>query len=88
MHIPFAVLPLLATLTPFTLADVEFTTPSAGGSLPFGAIDVQWQDSGSAPSLKTLDSYILELVLGSDEPGEDQVSKRGAKRHEKHMGMF
>lgn len=80
MRIPFAVLPLLATLTPFTLADVKFTTPSAGGTLPFGSIDVKWTDGPDAPSLKSLDAYILELVLGSDEPGEDQVSERGQAR--------
>lgn len=76
MRMPFAVLTLLATLTPFTLADVEFTSPSAGGTLPYGSLTVQWKDSGSAPALSTLGTYILELVLGSDEPGETQVSWR------------
>lgn len=76
MRIPFAILPLLATLTPFTLADVQFTSPSAGGTMPAGALAIKWTDSGDAPSIKQLSTYVLELVLGADEAGADTVSLR------------
>lgn len=75
MRIPFAILPLLATLTPFTLADVQFTSPAAGGSISAGTISVRWTDSGDAPKISQLDTYILELVLGGDEAGADTVSR-------------
>lgn len=74
MRIPFAILPLLATLTPLTLADVEFVSPSAGGSLPAGALSIRWRDSGESPPLDELTTYVLELVLGADEAGADTVS--------------
>lgn len=72
-NIPFAILPLLATLTPFALADIEFVSPAAGGTLPYGALSIQWKDSGSSPKLSSLNTYVLELVLGGNEAGADTV---------------
>ncbi|KAK5200844.1 Cell wall synthesis protein kre9 precursor [Cryomyces antarcticus] len=61
-------LPLLAALTPFALADVQFTSPAAGATLPGGgAISVAWKDSGSAPALSALTSYQLFLCAGGND---------------------
>lgn len=73
MRAPFAVLPLLATLTPITLADVEFTSPSAGGTLPAGSLSIKWTDSGSSPKISQLSSYQLSIVLGGNEEGTNTV---------------
>ncbi|KAI9791071.1 MAG: hypothetical protein M1816_004302 [Peltula sp. TS41687] len=59
---------LFLAITPFTIADVEFTSPAAGASIPGGtAIKVQWKDSGDAPSTSDLKSYQLFLCAGSNE---------------------
>ncbi|TKA81823.1 hypothetical protein B0A49_00587 [Cryomyces minteri] len=61
-------LPVLAALTPFALADVQFTSPAAGATLPGGgAISVAWKDSGSAPALSALTSYQLFLCAGGND---------------------
>lgn len=73
MRTSFAILPLLATLAPFALADVEFSSPAAGGTLPYGALSISWSDSGSSPKISQLSTYVLELVLGGNEAGADTV---------------
>ncbi|KAI9843681.1 MAG: hypothetical protein M1837_006148 [Sclerophora amabilis] len=59
---------LLAALTPLASADIEFTSPAAGASVPGGdKITVQWKDSGSEPSLSDLKEYTITLMTGSNE---------------------
>ncbi|KAF2489250.1 hypothetical protein BU16DRAFT_531577 [Lophium mytilinum] len=63
----FRLLALLAALAPFALADVQFTVPKAGGSMPGGAITVEWKESGNSPSLTDLKSYQLFLCAGGND---------------------
>jgi len=66
MRISLAILTLLASC-PAAFADVEFTSPAAGASVPGGtAFSVTWKDSGNAPSLSDLTSYQLFLCTGSN----------------------
>ena len=58
---------LLATLTPYVFADVEFTSPKPGATLKAGAITIEWKDSGETPPLDTLLSYQLFLCAGGNE---------------------
>lgn len=59
---------LLAALAPSALADVKFTTPAAGASVPAGGtFAVEWKDSGSAPSIADLASYQLFLCAGGND---------------------
>jgi len=59
---------LLAALAPSALADVKFTTPAAGASIPAGGtFAVEWKDSGSAPSITDLASYQLFLCAGGND---------------------
>ncbi|MCJ1367005.1 hypothetical protein MMC16_006136 [Acarospora aff. strigata] len=59
---------LLAALTPSALADVKFTTPAAGASVPAGGtFAVEWKDSGTAPSVSDLASYQLFLCAGGND---------------------
>jgi hypothetical protein len=60
-------LSLLAALAPsFVFADVQFTSPAAGGSIPAGAITVKWAESGASPSISQLQSYTLTLMVGGN----------------------
>lgn len=59
---------LLAAVAPYVLADVEFTSPSPGQSLPGGqTLSVKWKDSGSDPPLSSLTSYQLFLCAGGND---------------------
>jgi hypothetical protein len=59
---------LAATVIPWVVADVEFTTPAPGASVPGGTtITVEWKDSGKAPSLEDLTSFQLYLCAGSND---------------------
>lgn len=63
-------LSLLATVLQFASADVQFTSPAAGATLPGGgAITVTWQDSGVAPSIADLSTYQLFLCAGGNDAG-------------------
>jgi len=53
-------------LSPFALADVEFTSPAAGASLPAGAITITWKDSGTSPAISQLTTYTLSLMVGGN----------------------
>ena len=65
---PLSTLILLAS---FVFADVEFTSPTSGATLPAGkTLSVQWKDSGDDPPLKTFTTYQLLLCAG----GNDQDS--------------
>jgi len=64
---PFNALYFLAALCPLAFADVEFTVPRAGASVPGGtAFTVTWTDSGTAPSISDLTAYQLFLESGSN----------------------
>ncbi|KAK4960127.1 Cell wall synthesis protein kre9 precursor [Elasticomyces elasticus] len=67
MRLRTSALSILAALTPYVLADVEVTTPAAGGQIPVGTLNIEWQDSGVAPALSALTSYTIQLVVGGNE---------------------
>ena len=58
---------IAAASTPLALADVEFTYPLAGASISPGEITVKWEESGKAPAISQLESYVLTLVVGGNE---------------------
>jgi hypothetical protein len=61
---------LLATLIPFVLADVQFTSPKPGATLKAGGtITIEWKDSGDIPPLDSLLSYSLFLCAGGNVDG-------------------
>ncbi len=61
------ILVYLVASVPLAFADVEFTVPAAGASVPGGvAFTVEWQDSGAAPSIDDLTAYQLFLFSGSN----------------------
>jgi hypothetical protein len=50
------------------LADVRFTKPAAGASIAGGTVlQVEWEDSGDAPSISDLTTYQLFLCAGGNE---------------------
>ena len=62
-------LTLLACIAPLALADVQFTSPPAGGSIKGGStISVQWKDSGTLPAITDLKTYQLFLCAGGNDP--------------------
>jgi hypothetical protein len=60
---------LLPTLVYALLAaaDVDFTAPAAGESVAAGTIEVQWKESGAAPSISELTGYTLSLLTGGND---------------------
>ncbi|KAL6717031.1 Cell wall synthesis protein kre9 precursor [Lecanora helva] len=59
---------LLAGVAPYALADVEFTSPSAGQTLTGGStIKVAWKDSGDKPAISDLQGYQLFLCAGGND---------------------
>lgn len=61
---------LLAALAPFALANVKFIAPEAGEELTGGgAISIEWEDSGSGPSVEDLTTYQLFLCAGGNTEG-------------------
>jgi hypothetical protein len=74
---PSTALFFLAATAPLALADVEFTVPAAGQSVPGGtAFTVTWIDSGDAPSISDLSAYQLLLYSGSNTAPQ-QLSSLG-----------
>ena len=65
MH--FRLLSLISSLAPLALADVKFTSPPSGGSVPAGVLNVQWEDSGSGTPLSSLVNYQLFLMAGGND---------------------
>ena len=60
-----------AFLTSIVLADVQFTTPSAGAIIPGGgSLSIAWGESGSSPAISDLTTYQLFLCAG----GNDEAS--------------
>ncbi len=65
----------LAATAPVALADVKFTVPAAGASVPGGtAFTVTWVDSGDAPSISDLTAYQLLLYTGSNSAPQQLYS--------------
>jgi hypothetical protein len=60
---------LLATVVPYVVADVQFITPEAGGTVKAAALTIEWKDSGEAPPIESLLSYQLFLCAGGNEDG-------------------
>lgn len=59
---------LLASVAPYALADIKFTSPDAGGIVAGGStLSVQWKDSGSAPPISDLQTYQLFLCAGGND---------------------
>ncbi len=66
MYLSNALLFLVSSV-PWAFADVKFSAPAAGASLPGGtAFTVTWADSGDAPSISDLLTYQLFLFSGSN----------------------
>nr|POE65922.1 hypothetical protein CFP56_57612 [Quercus suber] len=66
----FTVFSILLSFSSLVSADVNFTIPAAGASVPAGTIDVAWQDSGIVPSLQDLTQYTLDLMVGGNGAGQ------------------
>jgi hypothetical protein len=65
--LPWRFIPWLAVAAQRALADVKFTVPAPGVSIPGGtAFSVAWVDPGDAPSISDLTSYQLFLYSGSN----------------------
>lgn len=61
---------VLTSLTTIVHADVDFVAPAAGNDIAVGGpINVQWKDSGIAPSIAELTQYTLALYVGGNEDG-------------------
>ncbi|KAF3037650.1 hypothetical protein E8E12_006002 [Didymella heteroderae] len=66
----------LAALVPLVSAGIKFTSPAAGDKLTAGtAIEVEWEEGGSGPSISDLTTYQLILVGGGQKDEEQQVVK-------------
>ena len=64
------VLFLLAAVAPYTFADVEITSPSAGATAVGGQLlQISWKDSGTAPPINKLQSFQLFLCAGGNDAG-------------------
>lgn len=58
---------IFASLLSFISAEVTFTTPAAGGSVPGGgSISVQWTYAGT-PAISTFTTYQLFLMAGGND---------------------
>lgn len=58
---------MLAGLLSLTLADVEVTAPQPGDTITGLSLQIQWKDSGKAPSLANLASYQVFLCAGGNQ---------------------
>ncbi|KAL9005381.1 MAG: hypothetical protein Q9188_001823 [Gyalolechia gomerana] len=57
-----------AVFASFAWADVQFTSPPAGGTLPAGKpITARWKDSGDGTALRDLKTYTLFLCAGGND---------------------
>ncbi|KAL9527403.1 Cell wall synthesis protein [Sphaerulina musiva] len=59
-------LPVIATLAATVLADVKFTSPAPGASIPAGTLTVKWEESGDTPKISDLSTYTLQLMVGGN----------------------
>ncbi|KAJ4361571.1 Cell wall synthesis protein kre9 precursor [Ascochyta clinopodiicola] len=66
----------LAALAPLVSAGIKFTSPAAGAKLTAGtAIEIEWEEGGTGPSLSDLTTYQVILVGGGQKPEQQQVVK-------------
>ncbi|KAF9693943.1 hypothetical protein EKO04_007763 [Ascochyta lentis] len=66
----------LAALAPLVSAGIKFTSPAAGAKLTAGtAIEIEWEEGGSGPSISDLTTYQVILVGGGQKPEQQQVVK-------------
>ncbi len=73
---------LLATLSPFAFADVQFTSPAAGATLQAGKpIKAEWKDSGDGTALTDLKTYTLFLCAGGNDADNFVSSPDMAQLH-------
>ena len=73
----FRLLVLLAAVAPYTFADVQFTSPSAGATSVGGQLlQIAWKDSGTAPPISDLQSYQLFLCAGGNTAGSFVRTRR------------
>ena len=57
----------LVALLPLALADVEFSSPSAGESIPAGSnIFIKWTDHHGGTPISELSGYTIFLIAGGD----------------------
>ena len=62
-------LSFLGAVAPYALADVQFTSPAAGATVPGGStLKVEWKDSGIGPAISSLQTYTLFLCAGGNDP--------------------
>lgn len=65
-----------AALAPLVSAGIKFTSPAAGAKLTAGtAIEIEWEEGGTGPSISDLTTYQLILVGGGQKDAEQQVVK-------------
>ncbi|KAI4205588.1 MAG: hypothetical protein LQ350_000367 [Teloschistes chrysophthalmus] len=58
----------LTTLLPLAFADIQFTSPAAGATLPVAKpITARWKDSGDGTALTDLATYTLFLCAGGND---------------------
>jgi hypothetical protein len=73
-----ALLTTLMALSPLALADVEFVSPAGGASIPAGQVTITWKDSGTAPLIKDLTTYTIQLMVGgNDDSAVRPLRKQG-----------
>ena len=73
---------LLSTVCSSTLADVQFTVPSAGETISAGTtISVEWEESGL-----TISAYTIQLMVGGNDESTmvSGISRRSARWNSKH----
>lgn len=71
-----SLLPILASITSFAIADVQIISPAAGASVPVGAITITWQESNTPPLLANLAGYTAFLMCGGNN---DAISVGGLR---------
>ena len=67
-------LTVFVALAPLVSAGIKFISPTAGDKLTAGtAIEIEWEEGGTGPSISDLTTYQVILVAGGQKP-EEQVS--------------
>lgn len=67
MRLNLRTLLLAALSAPLAYADVQFSSPGAGVTIPAGSLTVTWAESNTAPAISSLSSYTLVLVVGGND---------------------
>jgi len=84
MPVPLRTVLSFFVFASWTLADVEFTSPNAGGFVPAGTIDVQWHDSGISPPISELTQFTLSLMVGGNEDADMVRLNSGSRTSKRH----